>query len=93
MITLLSGATANGPGPELGFVQPQLQKRKTLQIWGTFDGATITIEVSPDGVQWNPLPDGAFTAADVKDLKVSASKVRAVVSGAGASTSVSAAIT
>ncbi len=92
MITLLSNATVNGAGTEFRF-EPLSAWPKTLQIWGTFDGATVTIEVSPDEVQWNPLPDGAFTAADVKDLKISTEKIRAVISGAGASTNLNAAIT
>lgn len=65
---------------------------RSIQISGTFGGATVTIQGSNDGVNWNTLRDPAsvvltFTAADIKQLLEMALYVRPIVTG-GAGVSV-----
>ena len=30
----------------------------TIYVWGTFDGGTVTVEISPDGTNWFPVNAG-----------------------------------
>ncbi len=62
---------------------------QTVYVWGTFDDSTIQIQFSPDGVEWFTPPNGTFTAKTIANLSISSYFIRAVVTGAGASTSVS----
>jgi hypothetical protein len=63
------------------------------QIWGTWDGATAQLEVSPNGTNWGPLV-GHVTSGPTTDQVYGVSKIgrsagfaRVVITGAGASTS------
>lgn len=58
---------------------------QTVYCWGTFDGATVTIEGSPNNTEWFSLT--SFTAKGVKGIGVNARYLRGTVSGAGAATS------
>jgi regulation of enolase protein 1 (concanavalin A-like superfamily) len=64
-----------------------------LIIRGTLGGATVKLQVSDDGTNWVDLQYAAFTAesAVLMDLPIN-TPIRAVVSGAGGSTSVTVAI-
>lgn len=60
---------------------------------GTFDGATVKIQVSDDGTNWVDLQYAAFTAAIATLLELPiGTQIRANVSGAGAGTSLTVAI-
>ena len=63
----------------------------TVMAAGTFDGATVTLEAAPRAAgPWLAIPDGAFTAATVQLTALSRRVyLRAVVTSAGASTSLS----
>ena len=91
---LLSNA-GNGNGPTVLRPQPagpEGQQFFTLFVWGTFDGATVTLEVSPGGdAPW--FDSGVeITAAQAINVEFKARKLRAVVSGGGGSVSISAAV-
>ena len=90
---LLSAATANGNGDSVAINISGGARRNgtgSIAVWGTFDGATVQIEVSPDNSEWIAVTDGAFTAEGTKVMESYLPYVRAVVSSAGGSTSVSA---
>lgn len=66
----------------------------SVQVTGTFGGATITMQVSNDGTNWVTAKDlqGAditFTATGYDELSLSAAYIRpAIASGSGSSLSV-----
>lgn len=97
MQKLLDAVTENIEGEAIGGASLSRFPTKTVFVWGTFDGATVTIEISPDGVEWFDAPnsDGdplEFTAKGVENIDVQCAYIRAVVTNAGASTEVSAAV-
>ena len=64
---------------------------RTVQVIGTFDGATVTIQGSLDGVNWSTLNDlqGSaltFTSARLEGVSEITTYIRPLVSSAGAST-------
>jgi len=64
----------------------------TVFAWGTFDGATIKIQFSPDGVEWFDDPTGEliFTNKILRTQYVSVGvHIRAVLSNVGGSTNAS----
>ncbi|MBI1260740.1 MAG: hypothetical protein GC184_03355 [Rhizobiales bacterium] len=65
----------------------------TFWVWGTFDGATIKLEASPDGSIWFDV-GAAVTLTDkgVAAFALGPCKLRATLVNAGASTSISAAL-
>ena len=55
---------------------------RTVYCWGTFNGATVTVEVSPDGgATWFAVSGLSFTSQDAINMEVRASQVRGVVTG------------
>ena len=85
---LLNGATADSNYPE---VEWSGTGEGSLQIGGTFDGATVTIEGKTDDlVGWKAPAGMAYTAAALVPFAAGKELVRAVVSGKGASTNLSA---
>lgn len=88
---LLNAQTTSANGVAITLKRPlNVPREGSLFIFGTFDGATVTIQDSMDGTEWFDVPSGAFTAKSRANYQTHAQYVRAVVSGAGASTSVSA---
>lgn len=62
----------------------------TLYVWGTFNGATVTLQVSPDNTNW--FDSGvSITAQTAQNLEFRAQYMRAIVTG-GASPSINALI-
>jgi hypothetical protein len=91
-LTLLTNQTANGNGPAVsGNLGTNALRHApvTLYALGVFGGATIKVQASPDGQNWVEVPSLSITAPTVINLDVSASMLRAVVSGASGTTSVS----
>lgn len=92
MAALLTSATANGAG-----TGAEHNGDATVFVYGTFDGATICVQVSPDNTNWvkadnvsvaNP---SRMVAPGVVSVGCKGTYyIRCVVSGAGSSTSVSA---
>lgn len=64
-----------------------------LIVRGTFGGATVKIQVSDDGTNWVDLQYAAFTAAiaTLMELPIG-TLIRANISGAGGSTSITVAV-
>lgn len=88
---LLDGATGDGAGAEdsVGLASPGgASKTWTFFVWGTFDGATVTPQISPDGNEWFDVT--SFTEKGMTVIEAAAGRVRAMVSGAGASTDLNA---
>jgi len=89
METLLSNQTANGSGSVVTIEDGGF---RLLRIYGTFDGATATLEVDFNGSgTWIADSGGAFTVADqfYVNCKVGM-QVRLTVSSAGGSTDLNA---
>ncbi|MCP4992864.1 MAG: hypothetical protein GY934_03615 [Gammaproteobacteria bacterium] len=62
---------------------------KTVFCWGTFDSATVKVQLSPDGSEWFDLDDLTFTAKGVVNFMTQIGvQYRANLSSAGGSTSV-----
>ncbi len=89
MLNLFSGQTANG-SVGMDAIADGLQ---TVFCWGTFDSATVKVQLSPDGSEWFDLDDLTFTAKSVMNFKTQAGvQYRATLSSAGGSTSVNLAV-
>ncbi len=62
---------------------------KTVFCWGTFDSATVKVQLSPDGLEWFDFSDLTFTAKAAMNFKTQIGvQYRANLSSAGGSTSV-----
>jgi len=89
MTTLLTNQTANGSGTEVTIEDGGF---KLMRIYGTFDGATATLEVDFNGSgTWVADSGGAWTIADNYYINSKTGmQIRLTVSGVGASTDLSA---
>lgn len=103
LTTLFSNRTTDGSSSEVSLAQEawtggSINEREAIhipvQVSGTFDGCTVTIEGSIDGTTFSALKDAngnsiAFTAAGLVVMVLAGvTQLRATVSSAGASTSV-----
>lgn len=61
----------------------------TVYVGGTFGGAAVKIQLSPDGDLWVDLPNGSFTSATAVNVDLSAAYLRASLSNVSGTTSVS----
>lgn len=85
--TLLSAAgTGNGKTIQLPSPHHQGAKQfRTLYVWGTFSGATVALELSPDGLNWFTVTNADnITAKSVLNIEFKAPYARATVTGGGA---------
>lgn len=83
---LFQTQTANADGFQTIKVH---DKKTTLKVWGTFDGAAVEIQVlAEDGSTW--IPAFTFTNVGVQFGEVGSAEetFRASISGVGASTSI-----
>ena len=89
METLLSNQTANGSGTAVDITDGGF---RLIRIYGTFDGATATLEYDFNGSgTWVADSAGAFTAADTSPITVKIGlQLRITVSGVGGSTNLNA---
>lgn len=63
----------------------------TFWTWGEFDGASVTLEASPDGENWFTVGTSLqFAEKGVGAFALGPCKLRATIAAAGAATSVSA---
>jgi len=87
-IQILTGATANGNSSQYDWDVGEGQ----VVVSGTFDGATVKLQLSPDdGTTWVDVGTAStFTAAGGAGFTVNSCKLRINISDAGASTVVSA---
>lgn len=88
---LFSARTTDGDSTVLNF-KPKNRQYKvcTLSIWGTWDGATVTIYGSHDGTTYKAVTDGAFTADVLKNIEIYFPYLKLTLSNDGASTSINA---
>ncbi|MCE9649802.1 MAG: hypothetical protein K8R18_09290 [Parvibaculum sp.] len=85
MATILNGVTANGSSPLVDWTGGT----GTFWAWGTFGGATVALEASPDGSSWIAVGASvSFTQDGVGAFSLAPCKLRATVSGATATTNV-----
>jgi hypothetical protein len=60
-----------------------------LYVWGTWDGASIDVQISPDNTNWISDADRTFTASSSRNLHVCpvpTAYFRAVLASAGTAT-------
>jgi len=78
---LLSEATVNTTGEALWWSSPG---PGSIHVYGTWDGATVTIQGSTDeGATWTDVPSGVFTEDTLLGFDSGHAHVRAVLSNAG----------
>ncbi len=64
----------------------------TFWAWGTFGGASVSLEASPDGTIWIPVGSAvSFAQNGVGAFALSPCKLRATVTGASGATNINAA--
>jgi hypothetical protein len=86
----LDAATANGAGaaiPAPRFDQVRPRNPLTVYVWGTFGGATVKVQVSPDGANWFDLSNYSFSAIGCENIDAATAFYRLYVTGASGATS------
>jgi len=87
MAMILNGKTTNGSSAVVDWTGGT----GTFWAWGTFGGATVALEASPDGTTWIPVGTAvAFAQNGIGAFSLSPCKLRATVSSASGTTSVNA---
>lgn len=89
-VSFFTAQTANGNSTSKELVRGDNNPcRGLLYVTGTFDGCTVTMQVSENDSTWYNVNSGAFTAQYVDNVEIYARYVRFVLSSAGVSTSIS----
>lgn len=87
MAKILNGVSENGSSALIEWTGGT----GTFWAWGTFGGAVVSLEASPDGEHWMSVgPAVSFAEDGVGAFALSPCKLRAMVSGATEATSVNA---
>lgn len=88
--SLLTGATTNTTGTAVDIYRDvDLQRRfMSVQVYGTFGGATVRIEGSLDGTNYSLLDNGEFTESLIRALEWRGAQIRAAVVTASGTTNV-----
>lgn len=94
---ILDKKTANGSGNVVnwgGAAGAGPDGNGTFSVWGTWGGATCSLEFSPDkGTTWIPVGAAStFTQDGVAKFSLNGGKIRATISGATGTTSLSASV-
>jgi len=86
MKILEAAANGNGASFELktGGKNPK-ENLRTVYCSGTFNGATVTVEISLDGTVWFEVANISFTSLGATNMEARARYVRGVVTGGGGS--------
>lgn len=88
MPILLDSQTTDGDGTTIDWTG---NHEGTIQVSGTWDGATVTVYGSlDDGTTWASPTNGTFTADKIVEFQMGTGKVKATITSAGASTDLSA---
>lgn len=61
-------------------------------VWGTWNGATVKLQMSPDGTTWIDVDSTTLTANGGLPVETPTVQYRLFMSGAGGSTSLSASL-
>lgn len=90
VMILFKDQTTNTAGSQDVFKYSQRApgKQAILIADGTFDGATVSVQARRPGRDWLTITDSEFTAEGMSMLNGGSFDVRGVMTGAGASTSV-----
>jgi hypothetical protein len=89
-VKLLTAAGAgNGAAVQIRNLNREKHQLYTLFVYGTFGGATVTLQISPDGpdvtpTTWVDVLDVTITDASAINVEFRANWVRAVVTGGAA---------
>lgn len=76
---MLINITSNGNGEAVTITKPGL-----VFATGTWDGASLDLEISPNNDDWLPLTASSMTSDDFIDLPAGVYFLRAVTTGGGA---------
>lgn len=88
--TIVSNRTSNGSSDPVAITgSASFGSFRNIQAFGTFDGATATLEGRIDDTHWTPIDGGTFTEPIMKTIRLRSCDLRVTVSSAGGSTSVS----
>lgn len=85
---LLENETANGFSASLLWTEDE----GTYYVGGSFDGATVTLECTFDGSNWITIPNSAVTAESAQRITLQPCSIRALLTNAGGSTSITAGV-
>ena len=88
---LFSNQTSNGNSSVIVVPprRPNKSEKYTVIVFGTFDGCTVKLQASADNSTFVDIPSASWTSATVVNLEMHVPFIRANLSSAGASTSVS----
>ena len=91
MNILFQNRTANGASPTYDGhrVSEFRDTPLTVYILGTFGGAKVNIQASPDNATWVNIPDAEVTAEAMLNIDLAANKIRAFISSASGTTNIS----
>lgn len=87
---LFSERTTDGNSPAKDFRTTRRYQggnTYTVYAYGTWDGATVKFQGSLDGNYWIDIVNASYTVDRIDNLILATNYIRAVISGAGASTS------
>lgn len=86
MRLLTAAGNGNGVTTEFNTGGKRHDNLRSIYCFGTFDGATVTVEVSPDnGTTWFAIDLVSFTAKGSMNMEARATDIRGVVAGGGGS--------
>jgi len=82
MRILTAAGNGNGSSFELNTGGSRNKENlRTVFCWGTFGGATVTVEISIDGTNWFEVSNISFTLKGAVNMEARAVYVRGVVTG------------
>ena len=82
MLLLSNASGGNGTTFEIRqWGNRELNHLYTLFVWGTFGGATVTLEISHNGTDWFTVSGVSITAKTALNVEFRARYVRAVITG------------
>lgn len=82
---LLTNAGVGETGDTVEIHMPgrgEISRLLTLFVWGTFDGTTVTLQISPDGSEWFDVTDASsITSKIALNVQFRCKYVRAITTG------------
>lgn len=91
----LATAQGNGNAAAVDVISPgHLYKShlRTLFVWGTWDSATVKLQMTPDGTTWFDVTGASFTTDGTLNVEFRAKQMRINVAGGLGSASINAII-
>jgi len=82
MKILNAAGTGNGDSYELRTGGKNAKENiRTVYVYGTFGGTTVTVQISPDGTNWFTVTGLSFTDVGAINMEARAAFIRGVVTG------------